>query len=191
MIRELDNVELFYWSKGFIYSTCGQFLVESESRRKFHKLRLDALSIPHYVIKKGRGHGARRGKIEKQKEYFIAFNAWIRCRESVDVQEKHYKGIHDRVLRDQVCRESQLKTGWNEQKCIEMNKFGTRKSLLPSIQRGIPETSKTMVSHLEQFGQGCTDATSIRLSSCSHNQEPSTPRTRRRTRRAHSISTMS
>ena len=34
-------------------------LVDSESRRKFNKLRLDALSIPNYVIKKGPTHGAR------------------------------------------------------------------------------------------------------------------------------------
>ena len=49
MIRELGNVELFelcetipkvqcsqcllYWNQGVIYCTCGQFLVESESRR--------------------------------------------------------------------------------------------------------------------------------------------------------------
>ena len=53
MIRELDNVELFelcetitkvqcsqcllYLNQGIIYCTCGQFLVESESRRKFNK----------------------------------------------------------------------------------------------------------------------------------------------------------
>ena len=42
-------------------------MVESESRRKFNELRLDALSIPNYVIKKGRSHGARHGKTEVQK----------------------------------------------------------------------------------------------------------------------------
>ena len=77
MIRELGNVELselcetfpkvqcshclLSWNQGIVYCICGQFLVESESRRKFTKLRLDALSIPHYVIKKGRSHGARHG----------------------------------------------------------------------------------------------------------------------------------
>ena len=87
MIREMGNVELFelcetipkaqyyqcllYWNQGVIYCTCGQFVVESEPRRKFYKLRLDALSIPHYVIKKGRCHGARRGKTEEQKEYHL------------------------------------------------------------------------------------------------------------------------
>ena len=73
MIRELGNVELFelcetipkvqcshcllYWNQGIVYCTCGQFLIDSELRRKFNKLRLDALSIPHYVIKKGASHG--------------------------------------------------------------------------------------------------------------------------------------
>ena len=90
MIRELGNVELIElcetipkvqcsqcllcWNPGINYCTCGQFLVESESRRKFDKRGLDALSIPHYVIKKGRCHGARHGKTEKQKEYHVAFN---------------------------------------------------------------------------------------------------------------------
>ena len=76
MIRELGNVELFelcetipkvqcshcllLWNQESVYCTCGQFLVDSESRRKFNKLRLDALSIPNNVIKKGRSHGAAR-----------------------------------------------------------------------------------------------------------------------------------
>ena len=83
MIREMSNVELFelcettpkvqcsqcllHWNQGVIYCTCGQFLVDCESRRKFMKLRLDALPIPHYVIKKGSAHGARHGKTEEQK----------------------------------------------------------------------------------------------------------------------------
>ena len=59
MISELGNVELFelcetfpkiqcshcllYWNQGIVYCTCGQCLVDSESRRKFNKLTLDAL----------------------------------------------------------------------------------------------------------------------------------------------------
>ena len=82
MIRELGNVELFglcettptvqcshcllYWNQGIVYCTCGQLLVESESSRKFFKPRLDALSIPNYVIKKGPNHGARHGKTKEQ-----------------------------------------------------------------------------------------------------------------------------
>ena len=106
-----------------IYCTCGHFLVESESRRKFHTLRLDALSIPNYVIKKGRSHGARHGKIEEQKEYQKAFNAWKRCRKRVDSQGGHFTGIHDRFLKDQIYRDSQLKIGWTEQKRFELDEL--------------------------------------------------------------------
>ena len=69
MIREMGNVELFelcetipkvqcsecllYWNQGVIYCTCGHLLVESESSQNLNKWRLDALSIPHHVIKKG------------------------------------------------------------------------------------------------------------------------------------------
>ena len=139
MIREMGNVELFelcetipkvqcsqcllYWNQGVIYCTCGHSLVESESRKKFHKLRLDALSIPHYAIKKGRSHGGRHGKTEEQKEYHITYNAWKRCCKKVDSQGDHFTGIHDRFLRDPVYRESQLAIGRTEQKCIKMDKL--------------------------------------------------------------------
>ena len=132
MIREMGNVELLElcetipnvqcsdcllcWNQGVIYCTCGHLLVESESIQKFHKLRLDALSIPLYVIKKVRHHGARHGKTEAQKQYHIAFNAWKRC------IKKNYEGIHDRFQRDPVYRDSQLKIGWTEEKCIAMDK---------------------------------------------------------------------
>ena len=138
-IDEMGNVELFklcetlpkvqcsqcflYWNQGIVCCTCGHFLVESESSQKFNKLRLDALSIPHNVIKKGRPHGAQLSKTEAQKQYHIAFISWKRCRKRVDGQEEHYEGIHDRFLRDQVFRESSLKIGWTEQKCIEMDKL--------------------------------------------------------------------
>ena len=73
----------------------GQFLVESESRRKFNTLRLDALSIPNYVIKNGHSHGARHGKTKEQIEYQMAWNAWKRCCKKVDSQGEHFTGIHD------------------------------------------------------------------------------------------------
>ena len=109
MIRELGNVELFelcettpkvqcsqcllYWNQGFVYCTCGQCLICSESRRKFNKLRLDAISIPDYAIKKGATHGARHGKTEVQREYHLASNAWKRCCKKVDSQGEHFTGV--------------------------------------------------------------------------------------------------
>ena len=59
-------------------------------------IRLDALSIPNYVIKKGATHGARHGKTEVQREYHLAWNAWKRCCKGVDSQGEHFTGIHDR-----------------------------------------------------------------------------------------------
>ena len=106
-----------------MYCTYGHCLVYSESRRKFNKLRLDALSIPHYVIKKGRCHGARHGKTEEQKEYHLSWNAWKRCCKKVDSQGGHFTGIHDRFLRDPVYRESPLAIGWTEQKCKELDEL--------------------------------------------------------------------
>ena len=75
MIKDMDcKVELFElcetipkaqcsecllcWNQGVIYCTCGHLL--------------DALSIPHYVIKKERLHGARHGQTEGQKEHYVA-----------------------------------------------------------------------------------------------------------------------
>ena len=139
MIREMGDVQFFelcettpkvqcshcllYWNQGIVYCFCGQCLIDSESWRKFNKLRLDALSIPNYVIKKGRTHGARHGKTEEQKEYHLAWNAWKRCCKKTDSQGEHFTGIHDRFLRDPVDRESQLVIGWTELKCTEWDEL--------------------------------------------------------------------
>ena len=136
MIRDMGNVELFelcetipklqcsecllYWNQGIVYCTCGNLLAESESNQNVRQWRLDALSIPNYVIKKGRPHGARHGKTEAQKEHFIAHNARKRC------IKKNFKGIHDRVQKDFRYRDSQLRIGWIEVKCIEMDELAQK-----------------------------------------------------------------
>ena len=82
MILGLCNVELFelcetipkvqcsecilYWNQGVIFCTCEHLLVESESSQNFHQWRLDALSIPHYVIKKGRSRPRYTGAVTKE-----------------------------------------------------------------------------------------------------------------------------
>ena len=68
-----------------------------------HQWQLDVLSIPNYVIKKGRAHGARHGKTEAQKEHFTAHNARKRC------MIKGLKGIHDRFQKNLRYRDAQLK----------------------------------------------------------------------------------
>ena len=101
-----------------IYCNCGHFLVESESTRKFNKLRLDALSIAHYDIKKERPRGARHGKIEAQKE-----QAFLDPQRSEEMYQEKFEGIHDRFLRGPTYRDSHLKIGWTEEKCIEMDRL--------------------------------------------------------------------
>ena len=136
MIREVGNVELFefcetipkvqcsecllYWNQGVIYCSCGHLLVESESSQIFNQWRLDALSIPHYVIRMERPRGARHGKTERKS---ICGPQRAEEMKRIDGQEEHYEGIHDRFLRDPENRDSQLKIGWTEPNGIKMDKL--------------------------------------------------------------------
>ena len=88
MIQGMGNVELFelfetdpetqckeslsYWSEGIVYCTCGHLLKEIVANRGFIEYTLDRLSIPEYVIKKGRPHGHRYGKKPGDREYYLA-----------------------------------------------------------------------------------------------------------------------
>ena len=152
---------LLYWNQGIVYCTCGQCLIDSESRRKFDKLRLDTLSIPNYVIKKGPTHGARQGKTELQKEYHLTWNAWKRCCKKVDSQGAHFTGIHDRFLRDPVYRESQLAIGWTEETCKEWDEHAKSRPYISSHSRGKEKIPRTMVSYSEQSRQTGACETSI------------------------------
>ena len=75
------------------------------------------MAIGCCVIKKGRPRGARHGKTEAQKEHFKAHNARKRC------IKKKFKGIHDRFQKDLRFRDSQLKVGRTEEKCIEIGEL--------------------------------------------------------------------
>ena len=83
---------LLCWNQGIVYCTCGQCLIYSESKINFNRLRLDATSVPDYVIKKAATHGARHGKTEVQREHHLAWNAPKRCCKKVDSQGEHFTG---------------------------------------------------------------------------------------------------
>ena len=132
---------LLYWNQRIIYCTCGHLLIESESSQNLHRWRLDAFSIPHYVINKERPRGARQGKTEAQKQHFTAHNARKRC------IKKNFDGIHNRFQRDSLHRDSQLKIGWTEEKCIEMDKLAQEDhSYCPSSEE-YERYKKTGISH--------------------------------------------
>ena len=127
-------------SRNSLLHTCGHLLRKSESSHICNQWRLDAFSIPHYVIKKERPRGARHGKTEAQKEHFVAHNARRRCIKKND-------GIHERFQRDPVYRDSQLKSGWTEEKCIELDKLAQEDhSYRPSAEE-YERYKKTGISH--------------------------------------------
>ena len=128
MIQDVGNVELFElfktdpktqcteclskWSEGIVYCTCGHLLKETVANRSFIENTLNLLSIPEYVIKKGRPHGHRFGKTPEKKEYHLAHNLKKRC------IKRGFTGIHDRFLRDHVFRKRMLEHDRNEDVCL-------------------------------------------------------------------------
>ena len=127
MIQDVGNVELFelfetdpktqckaclsHRSEGIVYCTCGHLLTETVADRGFIEYTLDLLSIPEYVIKKGRLHGHRYGKLPGSREYYLANNLKKRCK------KKDYEGIHDRFLRDDVFRRRITENNRDENVC--------------------------------------------------------------------------
>ena len=70
--------------------------------------------------------------------------SWLTMRGG-NVSIKKFDGIHDRFQRDPTYRDSQLKIGWTEEKCIEMD---NRKTTLSShFQSSSGDTRKTDISH--------------------------------------------
>ena len=109
MIHEVGNIELCelletepkaqckvclsYWDIGIVYCTCGHFLRKGrEENKKFIKYTMDLLSIPDYVIKKGRPHGHRYGKKPGDRVYYIADKLKKKSK------KKFFQGIHDRFV---------------------------------------------------------------------------------------------
>ena len=100
MIREVENIEfwelletepktqctvcLSYWNIGILYCTCGHFLHrERGTNQEFINETMDHLSVPEYVIKKGRLHGHRYGKKPGDKEYHTAIQLKRRCKKGL------------------------------------------------------------------------------------------------------------
>ena len=103
------TVCLSYWNIGMFYCTCGHFLhKERGANRKFVKYTMDLLSVPEYVIKKGRSHGHRHGKKPGDKEYYLANKLKKKC------QKRQFQGIHDR---DSEFRSQMIENHRDEELC--------------------------------------------------------------------------
>ena len=131
MIRDVGNIELCelletepktqckvclsYWNIGIVCCTCGHFLRKGKGEnQKFIKFSMD-LSIPEYVIKKGRLHGHRYGKKPGDREYFSANQLKKKCK------KKFFQGIHDRFIRDETFRNRMIENGRDEDACRQMD----------------------------------------------------------------------
>ena len=110
------KVCLSYWDIGIVYCTCGHFLrIGREENQKFIKYTMDLLSIPDYVIKKGRPHGHRYGKKPGDREHYIANQLKKKCK------KKFFQGIHDRFIRDEQFRNRMIENGRDEDVCRQMD----------------------------------------------------------------------
>ena len=72
---------------------------------------MDLLSLPEYVIKKGRPHGHRYGKKSGDKEYYLANQLKKKCK------KRQFQGIHDRFLRDHEFRIRMIEHHRDEEVC--------------------------------------------------------------------------
>ena len=106
------NVCLSYWNIGILYCTCGHFLhKEKGANQQFINYTMDLLSVPEYVIKKGRPHGHRYGKKPGDKEYHTANQLKKKCK------NKFFQGIHDRFIRDPEFRIRMIENNRDEELC--------------------------------------------------------------------------
>ena len=132
MIRDVGNIELCelletepktqckvclsYWDIGIVHCTYGHFLRKRRGEnQKFIKYTMDLLSIPEYVIKKGRPHGHRYGKKLGNSENYTANQLEKKCK------KKFFQGIHDRFIRDETFRNRMIEDGRDEDACRQMD----------------------------------------------------------------------
>ena len=100
MIQDVGNIELCdlleteskthctvclsYWNIGIALLHVGHFLhKERGANQEFISYTMDLLSVPEYVIKKGRPHGHRYGTKRGDKEYFTANQLKRNARKSI------------------------------------------------------------------------------------------------------------
>ena len=70
---EIESLMSESWSLGRpLVAKLEHLHKETEANRNFVKYTMDLLSLPEYVIKKGRPHGHRYGKKPGDKEYYLA-----------------------------------------------------------------------------------------------------------------------
>ena len=193
MIQDIGNVELFelcetipkvqcsecllHWNQG---CTCGHLLRENQSSRSILRWTLDLLSIPNYVIKKGRPRGHRFGKTKEQKDHHIVHFFWKRC------IKRGFEGIHDRFQNDSTFRESLLSIDRTEEVCIQMDK-DAQTGFTYRMSQDEYFRNKKLVDLSQHIWTQLTDETPFRLQRSINKIAPSSPWVWRRATRTDSF----
>ena len=102
------------WRKGIVSCDCGMCLVSTDATRKLNGERFDALTIPHFTIRKG---GARHGRSEEPRAYYQA---------SQCVKKAHKEGFESTLHPFQTCeiyRSSQMNIGCTEEFCKHLDEL--------------------------------------------------------------------
>ena len=111
-VKQLVGIMVVVVETVIVYCTCGHFLKrETAVNRTFVKYTMDLLSVPEYVIKKGRSHSHRYGKLPENKEYHLAHNLKKKCK------KRQFQGIHDRFIRDHEVRIRMIEHHRDEEVC--------------------------------------------------------------------------
>ena len=106
------SAKYVYLTGTFFYCTCGHFLhKERGANQQFINCTMNLLSVPEYVIKKGRPHGHRYGKKPGDKKYHTASQLKNKCK------KKFFQGIHDRFIRDPEFRNRMIENNRDEELC--------------------------------------------------------------------------
>ena len=106
---------------------------ERGANQQFINYTMDLLSVPEYVIKKGRPHGHRYGKKLGDKEYHTADQFLKKCK------KKYFQGIHDRFVRDPDFRRRMIKNNRDD------TPFDTTRILSTRVPGGFIRTSKVPI----------------------------------------------
>ena len=158
---------LRYSAPGNIYCRCGTSNPQAqadpetlEQTRKFNQERFDVFTIARFLVKTNLRSGNRYGSTADQEAYYRAKKSHS------GATLKGYFSIHDRLLRDDKYRKSQLEIGWPEEMCNlilshkkttqtlrrEMSVFGTEDfGVLPRTTRHRPANVKTSLKLFQNF----------------------------------------
>ena len=138
---------IFLWNQGIVYCTCGHLLRETESSRHIHQWQLDILSQSRTMSSR-RGDLMVLGMVKlKHRKHFIAHNLRKRC------IKKNFEGHRDRFQKDLRCRDSHLKVGRIEEKCIQMDELAQQDFTYRPSPEDFERCKKTRSTSLNTSGR--------------------------------------